>query len=196
MQTLFTFYKTSNLNKEVNCTELSLSVRVPWLKCQLHSAKLYTIDKTENWTKTINSPPLNALYETSMKVQITEEKKVIISLKVTDINIQTKDIFVQLGSSVSNWQKVQLNTDLLQNRTLYLYTDINGWLKLNEIKMIKKLIRAEREINLGGRFYLQTVWKNPNREVLGLLPKYFGQIRNMLIIFVSCKIFEPLAWLY
>jgi hypothetical protein len=62
--------------------------------------------------------------------------------------------------------------------------------------MIKKLIRAEREINLGGRFYLQTVWKNPNREVLGLLPKYFGQIRNMLIIFVSCKIFEPLAWLY
>ncbi len=77
---------------------------------------------------------------------------------MTDINIQTNDIFVQLGFSVSNWQKVQLKTDLLKHRTRYLYTDRNGQLKQNEIKMIKKLIKAEREINFGGRFYLQTVW--------------------------------------
>ncbi len=31
-------------------------------------------------------------------------------------------IFVQLGFSVSNWQKVQLNTDLLKQRRMYWYT--------------------------------------------------------------------------
>jgi hypothetical protein len=31
-------------------------------------------------------------------------------------------IFVQLGFSVSNWQKVQLNTDLLSDTQKYLYT--------------------------------------------------------------------------
>ncbi len=49
---------------------------------------------------------------------------------------------MQLGFSVSNWQKVQLNTDLLKQK--YLYTKHNGWLKLNEIKILIK----KREIKL------------------------------------------------
>jgi hypothetical protein len=46
-------------------------------------------------------------------------------------------IFMQLGFSTSNWQKVRLNTDLLKQRRVYLYTNANGKLKLNEIKAIK-----------------------------------------------------------
>ncbi len=34
--------------------------------------------------------------------------------------------FVQLGFSLSDWQKVQLKTDLLKHKTWYLYTKING----------------------------------------------------------------------
>jgi hypothetical protein len=34
-QTLFTFYKTSYLNEEVNCTVPSLSVSVPCQSCQV-----------------------------------------------------------------------------------------------------------------------------------------------------------------
>jgi hypothetical protein len=48
--------------------------------------------------------------------------------------LQVAITFVQLGFSLSNWQKVQLNTDLLKHGTRYLYTKVNGWLKLNEIK--------------------------------------------------------------
>ncbi len=40
----------------------------------------------------------------------------------------------------SNWQKVQLNTDLLKFRTRYLLDKMIGWLKLNEIKKEVKLI--------------------------------------------------------
>jgi hypothetical protein len=47
--------------------------------------------------------------------------------------------FLQLGFSVSNWQKVQLNTDLLKHRTRYLYTKEMVQLKLNEIKEEVKL---------------------------------------------------------
>ncbi len=39
--------------------------------------------------------------------------------------------FVQFGFSLSNWQKVQLNTDFLKHRTRYLYTKEKGQLKLN-----------------------------------------------------------------
>ncbi len=49
--------------------------------------------------------------------------------------------FVQLGFSLSNWQKVQLNTDLLKHGTRYSYTKVNGWLKLNEIE--KGLIKND-----------------------------------------------------
>jgi hypothetical protein len=35
-------------------------------------------------------------------------------------------IFMQLGFSVSNWQKVQLNTNLLKQGHKYLYTNANG----------------------------------------------------------------------
>ncbi len=45
-----------------------------------------------------------------------------------------KHIFMQLGFSLSNWQKVQLNTDVLKHKKRYLYTSRNGQLKLNENK--------------------------------------------------------------
>jgi len=41
--------------------------------------------------------------------------------------------FVPLGFSVSNWQKVQLNTDLFSDTQKYLYAKQEAWLKLNEI---------------------------------------------------------------
>jgi hypothetical protein len=43
--------------------------------------------------------------------------------------------FVQLGFSVSNRQKVQLNIDLLKHRTPLFIRNTNGSLKLNEIKV-------------------------------------------------------------
>jgi hypothetical protein len=36
-------------------------------------------------------------------------------------NLTTGQIFVQLGFYVSNWQKVQLNTDLFLDTQKYLY---------------------------------------------------------------------------
>ena len=56
-------------------------------------------------------------------------------------------IFMQLGFSVSNWQKVQLNTDLLKHRPQYSYTSGKGWLKLNEIK--KPLLKKQIELIWG-----------------------------------------------
>ena len=44
-------------------------------------------------------------------------------------------IFVQLGFSVSNWQKVQLNTDLFLDTQKYLYRKSNGLIK----RRLKKL---------------------------------------------------------
>ncbi len=52
-------------------------------------------------------------------------------------------IFVQLGFSLGNWQKVQLNTDLLKRRTEVLIHIANGKLKLNEINAIKGLIKSQ-----------------------------------------------------
>ncbi len=40
--------------------------------------------------------------------------------------------FVNCVYHLSNWQKVQLNTDLLKHGTPYLYTKETGQLKLNE----------------------------------------------------------------
>jgi hypothetical protein len=34
-----------------------------------------------------------------------------------------------LGFSLSNWQKVQLNTDLFSDTQKYLYTKESAWLK-------------------------------------------------------------------
>ncbi len=48
-----------------------------------------------------------------------------------------------IGFSLSNWRKVQFNTDLLKQGTRYLYTNWKGWLKLNEMKrqgLMKKQI--------------------------------------------------------
>ncbi len=83
-----------------------------------------------------------------------------------------------LGFYVSNWQKVQLNTDLLKNKTRYFYTNRNGLLKLNEIKLIRKLIKKEMDINFRGCFCLKTGGKNTNREFLGLSPN-LGQNTNL-----------------
>ncbi len=52
-------------------------------------------------------------------------------------------IFVQLGFSMSNWQKVQLNTDLLKRRSQVFIHNANAQLKLNDIKAIKVSIKME-----------------------------------------------------
>jgi len=44
--------------------------------------------------------------------------------------------FVQLGFSVSNWQKVQLNIDLFKRRAQVFMHEMNGSLKLNEIRVL------------------------------------------------------------
>ncbi len=51
--------------------------------------------------------------------------------------------FVQLGSSLCNSQKVQLNTNLLKHRTQYLYTKETGQLKLNEKSVELKVDRIK-----------------------------------------------------
>ncbi len=58
----------------------------------------------------------------------------VASLKiVTFYRHDNHNIFMQLGFSVGNWQKVQLNTDLLKPETRYLYTKEMVQLKVNEI---------------------------------------------------------------
>jgi len=65
---------------------------------------------------------------------------------------------MQLGFSVSNWQKVQLNTGLLKWRTQVFTHSANIELRLNEIKAIKVLIKSK--IKLWGSFNLQMVGEN------------------------------------
>ncbi len=62
-----------------------------------------------------------------------------------------KNIFVQLGFSARNGQKVQFNTDLLKHRTRYLYANEKGWLKINEMKRV--WLKAV-QIKLGIKIYL------------------------------------------
>ncbi len=79
------------------------------------------------------------------------EQKIIINIssKIKAIGVYALSkatavlIFVQLDLYVSNWQKVQLNTDLLKQRTQVFIHKVNGWLKLNEIKILIK----SRELN-------------------------------------------------
>jgi hypothetical protein len=40
--------------------------------------------------------------------------------------VSIDSIFVKLGFSMSNWQKVQLNTDLFSDMRKYLYTNQTG----------------------------------------------------------------------
>ncbi len=47
-----------------------------------------------------------------------------------------KNIFVQLGFSARNGQKVQFNTDLLKHRTRHLYTNEKDSLKISEMKRV------------------------------------------------------------
>ncbi len=47
------------------------------------------------------------------------------------------DVCPWIGFSVSNWQKVQLNTDLLKQRHVYLYTTLK--LNWNEMKLMPHL---------------------------------------------------------
>jgi len=54
---------------------------------------------------------------------------------------------MQLGFSVSNWQKVQLNTDLLKTRSQGFMHSSKDQLKLNEIKAIKNGLKVR--LNLG-----------------------------------------------
>ncbi len=42
-------------------------------------------------------------------------------------------IFMQLGFSVSNWQKVQLNNDLFSDKQKYLYTVSLALLNIDSI---------------------------------------------------------------
>jgi hypothetical protein len=65
---------------------------------------------------------------------------------------------MQLGFSMSNWQKVQLNTGLLKWRTQVFTHSANIELRLNEIKAIKVLIKSK--IKLWGSFNLQMVGEN------------------------------------
>ncbi len=53
----------------------------------------------------------------------------MIPLKVYEISLPNNIIFMQLGFSVSNWQKVQLNTHLFSDTQKYLYTNQMAWLK-------------------------------------------------------------------
>ncbi len=62
---------------------------------------------------------------------------------------------MQLGFSMSNWQKVQLNTDLLKPRSQVFIPKAKVQLKLNEIKVIKNGLKVG--LNLGGSFNLRTV---------------------------------------
>jgi hypothetical protein len=49
------------------------------------------------------------------------------------------NIFLYNWFFVSNWQKVQLNTDLLKTMAQVFIHKLSGWLKQNEIKgLIKK----------------------------------------------------------
>jgi hypothetical protein len=75
---------------------------------------------------------------------------------------------MQLGFSVSNRQKVQLNTNLLKRGTQAFIHNTNASLKLNEIKSIKVWLKVK--LNGGGNFNLQTVGENSSRKFLGLSP--------------------------
>ncbi len=58
---------------------------------------------------------------------------------------------------MSNWQKVQLNTDLFSDTQYYLYTKQVAWLKLNEILSLIK----NRWIKLGGAFLIYKQFGKP-----------------------------------
>jgi hypothetical protein len=80
----------------------------------------------------------------------------------------TDDIFMQLGFSLSNWQKVQLTTDLLKHRMRYWYTKRHGQLKLNEIKKKAQLKgwSSSGGFNYGKRLRKRTL------KFYGKSPKY------------------------
>ncbi len=61
------------------------------------------------------------------------------------------NVFMQLSIlNWSNWKKVQLNTDLLKLRHVYLYRRMMVWLKLNEFRSV---------INMGGFLIKGSFWK-------------------------------------
>ncbi len=72
--------------------------------------------------------------------------------KIKKVN---KNIFVQLGFSVSNWHKIQLNTDLLKLRAQVFIPNAKVQLNLNEIKAIKNRLKVR--LNLGRSFNLQKI---------------------------------------
>ncbi len=76
-------------------------------------------------------------------------------------------MFHVIGFLVSNWQKVQFNTDLLKWRSQVFIHIAIVQLKLNDIKAIKVLLKVE--INYGN-FNLQTVGEKLERWILGLSP--------------------------
>ncbi len=47
--------------------------------------------------------------------------------------------FMHLGFYMINWQKVRLNTDLLKQRAQVFMHEMNGSLKLNEIRVLIRL---------------------------------------------------------
>ncbi len=59
---------------------------------------------------------------------------------------------MQLGFSMSNWQKVQFNTDLLIKVHEYLYAMKKEQLKLNGIKAIKVWLKSEIKLESEGSF--------------------------------------------
>jgi len=83
------------------------------------------------------------------------KKKLVWMLGTNPTSFWFKSFFMQLGFSVSNWQKVQLNTGLLKWRTQVFTHSANIELRLNEIKAIKVLIKSK--IKLWGSFNLQMV---------------------------------------
>ncbi len=90
-------------------------------------------------------------------------------------------MFRAIGFFVSNWQKVQLNTDLLKPRTQVFLHNANVQSKLNEIKAIK--VWLKREIKLELSFNLQTVGEKLEPWFLRLSPK-------MKDLFVCLKVTE------
>ncbi len=78
-------------------------------------------------------------------------------------------IFAQLGFTMSNWQKVQLNTDLLQRRSQVFKQNAKAWLKLNEIKAIK--IKLKVILNWGKVLIYKRLERHSSLEFLGLSPK-------------------------
>jgi len=50
-------------------------------------------------------------------------------LGVRNAEFQIGYVFIQLGFSMINWQKVHLNTDLFSDTQRYLYTKQMAWLK-------------------------------------------------------------------